>query len=327
MRFRHVGRSNRDGDEGAETKLGPNVIAGVKELRQNVTWSQATVMRNESSTFDGSIRLIQLSVADKADILYGRKVKGVMGSSKWIESYTMPGQVIGLRFSDSTSTEEPHISTKLYSLAGSPYEGRRDSAYFDASIIEIVADRNGCVDDKRLCELGPGSQLEVSQVVGRGFSSLFSSASSVPAAVEEGRPMLLLAIGTKGLVPMRALLNWTPIQAHATKRKVACLYMTRTATTAAFLPGWDLWREAGVNFIPLYTEMFDPESSTHQSDVLDLLEKTLFLREGGFSSLVGPPPAITVLISGAAGEVAAQLAKKLATKGVEHERMLFCDYF
>ena len=39
--------------------------------------------------------------------------------------------------------------------------------------------------------------------------------------------MLLIAAGTRGLVPMRALMNWTPIQAHATKHKTACLYVTR----------------------------------------------------------------------------------------------------
>ncbi len=39
--------------------------------------------------------------------------------------------------------------------------------------------------------------------------------------------MLLIAVGGRGLVPMRALLNWTPIQAHATKHRVACLYLTR----------------------------------------------------------------------------------------------------
>ena len=94
-------------------------------------------------------------------------------------------------------------------------------------------------------------------MVGRGFSSLFSTAASIPSAVEvsegvisaeevserlalkptatataaaalglvppntfplvplppqEGRPMLLISVGTRGLVPMRALLNWTPIQ-------------------------------------------------------------------------------------------------------------------
>jgi hypothetical protein len=39
--------------------------------------------------------------------------------------------------------------------------------------------------------------------------------------------MLLIAVGTRGLVPIRALLNWTPIQAHATEHRIACIYVTR----------------------------------------------------------------------------------------------------
>ena len=77
--------------------------------------------------------------------MYGRKVKGSMDSPKWIESYTMPGQFIAVRFpgkgsgegSGATATAEGRVADKLYSLASSPYESRRDSAYFDASIIEV----------------------------------------------------------------------------------------------------------------------------------------------------------------------------------------------
>ena len=68
---------------------------------------------------------------------------------------------------------------------------------------------------------------QVSQVVGRGFSSLFTSYVGVMSALEEGRPLLLLCVGTRGMVPMRALLNWTPVQAHATAHKVTLLYVTK----------------------------------------------------------------------------------------------------
>ncbi len=36
---------------------------------------------------------------------------------------------------------------------------------------------------------------------------------------------------------------------------------------------------------------------------------------------------MTVLMAGAPGDLMAQLAKRLASKGVTHDRMLFCDYF
>ena len=58
----------------------------------------------------------------------------------------------------------------------------------------------------------------------------------------------------------------------------------RSASTAAFLPGWDLWRDAGIDFTPLYTEIYEPESPANRQEVLDLLDKVLFLREGGFGS-------------------------------------------
>ena len=61
----------------------------------------------------------------------------------------------------------------------------------------------------------------------------------------------------------------------------------RSASTAAFLPGWDLWRDAGIDFTPLYTEIYEPESPANRQEVLDLLDKVLFLREGGFGSECG----------------------------------------
>ena len=63
--------------------------------------------------------------------------------------------------------------------------------------------------------------------------------------------------------------------------------LLRSASTAAFLPGWDLWRDAGIDFTPLYTEIYEPESPANRQEVLDLLDKVLFLREGGFGSECG----------------------------------------
>jgi len=321
----HIARSSASahGEEGHEAKLGPNVLAGVKELKDNVKWSSATVMRNDSISFDGNVRLLHLSVSDHVDVLYGRKVKGVVDAPRWIDSYTMPGQFVGVRFPGST----PRTAKLLYNIANSPYESRRDSAYFDASIIEIVVERNGNADDKELADMAPGALLEVSQVVGRGFCSLFNSVINVPSMVEEKRPMLIIALGTRGLVPTRALLNWTPIQAHATAHRMGCIYVTRSATTASFLPGWDLWRDAGVDFTPHYTEVYDPEDPANADKVLELLEKTLFLREGGFSSIAGPASDVVVVLAGMPGDLASQVTKRLTAKGVPHERMLFCDFF
>lgn len=40
------------------------------------------------------------------------------------------------------------------------------------------------------------------------------------APVQDGRPLLCIAVGTRGMVPLRALLSWTPMLAHATANKV-----------------------------------------------------------------------------------------------------------
>lgn len=42
-----VVRSSTDPDDLHETKLGPNVAAGIKDVKERLTWSPATVIRNE----------------------------------------------------------------------------------------------------------------------------------------------------------------------------------------------------------------------------------------------------------------------------------------
>lgn len=37
---------------------------------------------------------------------------------------------------------------------------------------------------------------------------------------QEGRSLLLIGMGTKGIAPMRALLNWQPLLAHASSHQV-----------------------------------------------------------------------------------------------------------
>ncbi len=43
---------------------------------------------------------------------------------------------MGLRL-PSESSGEPRVAKRLYNLASSPYESHRDSAYIDASIIQV----------------------------------------------------------------------------------------------------------------------------------------------------------------------------------------------
>lgn len=65
--------------------------------------------------------------------------------------------------------------------------------------------------------------------------------------LQEQRNILALAVGLKGIAAIRAVLNWAPVQAHATSHKVTAYYVTKSPQTAAFLAEWDQWREAGVS--------------------------------------------------------------------------------
>lgn len=84
------------------------------------------------------------------------------------------------------------------------------------------------------------------------YASLFNSYVGLLSAAEESRPLLMLAMGSRGMGPLRAALEWTPIQAHATANAVSLFYVTESQQSAAYLADWDKWREAGVSNIPLH---------------------------------------------------------------------------
>lgn len=65
--------------------------------------------------------------------------------------------------------------------------------------------------------------------------------------LQEQRNILAIAVGLRGIAAIRAVLNWAPVQAHATSHKVSCFYVTKAPSSAAFLAEWDQWREAGVS--------------------------------------------------------------------------------
>lgn len=334
LRLRNAPVRASEEDSLHEAKLGPNVVAGIKEVKESLQWWTATVMRNEAVNLDGTARQLQLSVGENVDLLYGKRVQGVPDSPRWIDSYTLPGQFVGVRIPSDASLSGSGAK-KLYSIASSPYESRRDSAYVNASIIEVVVDRHDG-EDERLAELGPGSLVEVSQVVGRGFASLFNSYVGLLSAMEEQRNMLLIGVGVRGMAALRAVLNWTPVQAHATARRVTCLYVARCASDAIYLPEWDSWRDAGVQFIPLYRNntsaggdgATSASASQEAAEVLDLLDRGLFLHEHGIEGTIGGRAGdCSVLLAGVSGGVASGITKELTAKGVAMERMLFCDYF
>jgi ferredoxin-NADP reductase len=74
------------------------------------------------------------------------------------------------------------------------------------------------------------------------------------SSMEAKRDLLLVAIGTQGIAPIRAVLDWIPVQAHATSQKVTLVYEVENAQSAAYVAEWDAWRAAGVNVIPVYKD-------------------------------------------------------------------------
>ena len=58
--------------------------------------------------------------------------------------------------------------------------------------MQILVDRDGDEQDQEMALLGPGKLLQVSNVVGRGFSSLFNSYVGLMSSLEESRNLLLI---------------------------------------------------------------------------------------------------------------------------------------
>jgi hypothetical protein len=366
--------SSQDDDARAQP-LARGAVVSVEQF-SSLEWRRAVVIGNEAANLDGSYRLLRLSVPDDVPRLSGRRIEGrVPTGERWVDHHTSPGQLVGLRLpaegeSAAASAAPSPPGPRLYPLACSPYETRRDSASIGASLIEVAVSRLGASGDSSspsspsargaaaraeheatLAELGPGDEVEVSGVVGRGFASLFSASATLLAALEEGRPLLLIASGLRGAALMRAALTWTPVQAHATAAGVCAYYLDDSPARAAFVAEWDSWREAGVRFTPLFLrppggpgdlagevasqplefsrvgggggESVDGEAAA----IADLIEQALFVRPGGLQgALGGAPQEATALLAGLPGKVASAVSRELSYKGVPRERLLFVDF-
>ena len=72
----------------------------------------------------------------------------------------------------------------------------------------------------------------------RRFASLFNSYVGLQSALEDARNLLMIGADCRGIAPLRAALEWTPVQAHATAHKVNVFYAAKSATSAAYLKDW-----------------------------------------------------------------------------------------
>jgi hypothetical protein len=333
------------------------LLQGSKSAQDEMRWSIATVIENIGASADGSVRTLVLSVEDAVTYGDGRRVRHVQETQRWLDSYKYPGQFVAIRYeksgamddtsngssssSSSSSSSQPIVAKHLVALSSSPYVARSTSATLDAAIVEILVSREGGEDEAALAELAPGARFHVSEVIGRGFSSLFNSIVGLQSSLEEGRPILMVAVGSRGIAPLRAALAWTPVLAHATSFPVNIVYAAESQSSAAYLLEWDSWREAGVGVHPIYVGDITRNGSSsgaatgteagsaHVLALGEALEIALFGGERGLVGALGgaDPRDAAVVMSGVPGDVAAHLTRRLTHGGVQSERLLFCDFF
>lgn len=328
---------------------------GADSIKQKVAWSTATLIDNRPVNAESNLRALSLSVTDAVRRLEGRNFNGRQEQPRWLDMYQHPGSYVHVRFMRSgddaddaqyTATDllradldkvvesmsmqmaERQLSPDappLFCISTSPSTVHEKSGALDASIIEVLVDSRGPDPfSMRLAGLPPGAQLEVSQVIGRGYGSIFQEEIGLMSSMEAKRDLLLVAIGTQGIAPIRAVLDWIPVQAHATSQKVTLVYEVENAQSAAYVAEWDAWRAAGVNVIPVYKDAL----SEDELDELVPLLSTLFERPGGLAGVIGSNVGeAVVLMSGPKGMANAALSKMFVNEGVKAEHLLFCDFF
>ena len=139
----------------------------------------------------------------------------------------------------------------------------------------------------------------------------------------------MVAVGNKGIAPVRSALNWTPVLAHATMHPCTLVYAAHSQTSAAYLLEWDAWREAGVGVHTVYTAQPNAGGDGDSLVLGDAIEEAVFGGERGLVGALrgGDPNEAAVVMSGVPGDVAAHLTRRFTHAGVSSERLLFCDFF
>lgn len=228
-----------------------------------------------------------------------------------------------------------NMAEALVPIASSPLGSRAESALLDASIIEVLVEQNGGASGSSngagsvLTDLGPGSQLRVSEVLGRGYTSLLNTVVALTSALEDSRALIMIGAGARGLGPLRAALEWAPVQAAATQRAVSLFPICGSMQSAPFVSDWDTWRQNGVLVKPIYLGDIDSSFNSEQTSTAlsDAVEEAVFA--GGNLSVAlndTPPQQAAVLIGGVSGELLATLSRRLVIEGISRERVLLCEF-
>jgi hypothetical protein len=287
QRFRKMGRMSQTS---ADRLLCFGMVAESDDLQAKLTWTDAIVIENKEASVDGSMRSLVLSVSDEQGRVNeqkrgsrGRTASSGYGRSKrWLDAFTSPGQAISVNIisddAEESSDQLVGVPDTIFHLSTSPYETRMSSAQLDAAIVEILVQKEGSPWEKKMALFTPGTKIQVSQVLGKGYSSLLDASIDLSSSLEKGRAVIFIALGAQGLAAARSAMAWTPIQAHASTHKVALIAHIDSQVSAPFLVEFDEWREAGITVRTVSTN----EDSLELEEAIKL---ALYSEEIGIRSL------------------------------------------
>jgi hypothetical protein len=85
-------------------------------------------------------------------------------------------------------------------------------------------------------------------------------------ALQEQRPVIIVASGAAGMGTARAAICWDALAASATERPVVVVYIVEAKESAAFMLEWDAWQAMGVHLFPVYIYDTDMDADTNGSN-------------------------------------------------------------
>ena len=65
--------------------------------------------------------------------------------NRFLRALQLPGQLIGIKYSGGKEQKPTWPASRLFAIASSPYEPRRESALLDASLIEVFTTTSDCM--------------------------------------------------------------------------------------------------------------------------------------------------------------------------------------
>jgi len=294
-----------------------DLVGGKDEAEQAMTWNNAIVIENKEASVDGTMRTLVLSVTDEQMMSLQRSNRS-RRDARWLDGFTNPGQQVAVKCQGGGEGEPQGVADMLFTLSSSPYETRMSSAALDAAIVEILVNRNDSSPwQERMSHFKPGTEIQVSNVIGTGYSSLFDSSLDLQSTLKMGKPLILVSVGPQGLAAARSAMAWTPVQAHASSNKMALIAQIENQTSAPFLVEYDDWREAGSVVKTIAC------SSSDSFEMEELIKLALFSEEVGIR---GVARDAVVGLSGVPGGLAAHLIKTLTRIGFSGSNLLLADF-